>query len=243
MVCSASYRTVCFFALGMILAVGLAPRSAFAQAESVKPGINKNFESPDPDDWAKRFERESREVSALRNEIVAACKIEPGMDVADVGAGTGLFTMLFAQKVGNEGHVYAVDIAKKFVDYVERTSKKNGLNNVVGVVCAMDDCGLKPNSVDAVFVCDTYHHFEFPYKTTRSIHRALRPGGTLIIVDFRRIEGVSSEWILGHVRAGQEVVRKEIEDVGFQFIDEQNLLKENYFIRFRKVAADKPNKG
>ncbi|MCA9205530.1 MAG: methyltransferase type 11, partial [Planctomycetales bacterium] len=84
-------------------------------------------------------------------------------------------------------------------------------------------------------ICDTYHHFEFPHKTMSSIHRALRPGGTVVLIDFERVEGESSDWILGHVRAGQEVFEKEVAEAGFEKIDERDLLKDNYFTRFKKV--------
>ena len=69
-----------------------------------------------------------------------------------------------------------------------------------------------------------------------SIHRALRPGGRVVVVDFYRIEGVSPEWVLNHVRAGQEVFRKEIESAGFRLVEESKFLKENYYMIFEKVA-------
>ncbi|MCB1231860.1 MAG: SAM-dependent methyltransferase, partial [Verrucomicrobiae bacterium] len=67
------------------------------------------------------------------------------------------------------------------------------------------------------------------------IHRALKPGGKLVVIDFERIEGVSSDWIMGHVRAGKEVFRGEIEKTGFELEDEKKLFKENYFLVFRKA--------
>ena len=100
--------------------------------------------------------------------VVAACGIKEGMAIADVGAGTGLYTRLFATQTGPKGRVYAVDIARKFVDYVLKTSHQQGLNNVVGVVCKPDSAELPPDSVDLVFICDTYHHFEFPQSTMES---------------------------------------------------------------------------
>jgi ubiquinone/menaquinone biosynthesis C-methylase UbiE len=156
------------------------------------------------------------------------------MAVADVGCGTGLYTRLFAAQVGAQGRVYAVDIAANFVEHAVQTSRQEGLNNVVGAVCKADSAELPTDSVDLVFICDTYHHFEYPQSTMQSIARALRPGGTLCVVDFERIEGVSSQWILEHVRAGKEVFRQEIESAGLEFVEEVKLLQDNYFLRFRK---------
>lgn len=220
------------------LALLLAQAQALAQEKSVKPGINEQYEKdPDPAVWAKRFELESREVFAHRNEILAACKVKPGMAVADVGAGTGLFTRMFARAVGDEGKVYAVDIAPNFVKYVERLSAAANLKNITGIVCKPDDACLPEDAIDLAFVCDTYHHFEFPYKTLASIHKALKPGGRLVVVDFVRIEGVSSDWTLNHVRAGQEVFRREIERCGFRLVEEPAFLKENYLMVFEKAEA------
>ncbi|MCB1090293.1 MAG: class I SAM-dependent methyltransferase [Verrucomicrobiae bacterium] len=208
-----------------------------AQEKSVNPGINDNFKNPDPSTFVERFEKEGREVYDNREAIVAKLGLKPGMAVADVGAGTGLFTRLLAPAVGTEGKVYAVDIAKTFVDHTVMSCAARGWKQVEGVVCSADDAKLPENSVDVVFICDTYHHFEFPEKTMHSILRALKPGGSLVVVDFERIEGVSSDFIMGHVRAPKEVFRKEIEDSGFAFVEELDLFKENYFLRFRKPAT------
>jgi predicted methyltransferase len=72
-----------------------------------------------------------------------------------------------------------------------------------------------------------------------SIHRALRPGGKVVVIDFRRIEGQSREWVLNHVRAGQEVFTKEIVASGFKLMEEKKLLKENYCLVFQKVETPK----
>ena len=213
---------------------------ALAQDKSVRPGINKPFENPDVKEYVGKFEVESREVYARRKEIVAACGLKPGMTVADVGAGTGLFTRMFARAVGPTGKVYAVDIAPKFVEHVEKSCKEEGLKNVQGVVCTPTSAKLPEGSVDLVFICDTYHHFEFPQRTLASLHRALRPGGRLVLVDFRRVPGKSSEWVLGHVRAGQEVFTREVEEAGFKKVGEEKFLKENYLVRF--VKAEPPRK-
>ncbi|MBM4071911.1 MAG: class I SAM-dependent methyltransferase [Planctomycetes bacterium] len=217
--------------------LGAATGSVPAQDKSVRPGINKPFESPDVKGFIGKFEGESREVFSQRKEIVAACRIRPGMAVADIGAGTGLFSRLFAREVGPNGKVYAVDIAPDFVKHVESTCEKSGIKNVVGVVCAADNVRLPPRSIDLAFICDTYHHFEFPYKTMASIHQALRPGGRVIVIDFHRIAGKSRAWVLNHVRAGQEVVTKEIESAGFKSMGEESLLKENYLVKFKKIEA------
>jgi predicted methyltransferase len=207
-----------------------------AQEKSVRPGINKPFENPDLKDFIEKFEGESREIAAHAKEIVAACKIKPGLMVADVGAGTGLFTRKFAAEVGEKGKVYAVDIAPTFLRHIEKTCEDAKIKNVQTVLCDQFSTKLAKNSVDLVFICDTYHHFEFPQKTLQSIHDALRPGGQLVLIDFQRIFGKSSVFVLWHVRAGQEVFVREIKSAGFKVVGEEKFLKDNYFVRFEKVV-------
>jgi predicted methyltransferase len=213
----------------------LAPASLVAQEKSVNPGINKPFEKPKVEEWIGRFEGEGRDLHDNRREAVEACDIKPGMVVADIGAGTGLFTRMFSALVGPKGKVYAVDISEEFIRHIDA----DGLDNVVGVVCSPDDVNLPNSSVDLAFICDTYHHFEFPQKTMQSIHRALKPGGQVILIDFHKIKGRSSDWVMGHVRADQAIFTREIEGVGFRQVEEKDdLFKESYFVRFAKFEAE-----
>jgi len=232
-----------FVAVYLLVFVSFA--SLAAQEVSVRPGINDSFRDPEVVDFVERFEGESREVFVERAAIADACRLRPGMVVADVGAGTGLFTRLFAERVGAEGRVVAVDIAAKFLDHIEQTARAAGLRNVETVLGTDESTNLPPDSVDLVFICDTYHHFEYPERMMTSIQRALRPGGRLVVVDFVRIPGESSEWVLGHVRAGQEEVEGEIAACGFRQTEtELESLAENYLIEFVKVpAADAAGNG
>ncbi|MFM7148934.1 MAG: DUF1549 domain-containing protein, partial [Gemmataceae bacterium] len=223
------------------LLVILATTTGLAQEKSVKPGINDSFKNPDVDKYKKTFEGESREISTSRKAILEACQIKPGMAIADVGAGTGLFTRLFAEEVGPKGKVYAVDIAKNFLQHIEKTARDAKLSNIQTILCNERSSELPPASVDLVFICDTYHHFEFPLRTMSSIHKALRPGGRLVLIDFHRIPGKSREWTLGHVRAGQEVFEKEVISSGFKKVGAKKVmgLEENYFVHFEKVEPKK----
>lgn len=222
------------------LAAGLLAFAAACSAPeaSVKPGINADFLDPalDVTKYEERFEVESREIFAHRAQIAALVGAREGLRIADIGAGTGLFTLMFATKVGTDGIVYAVDIAPRFVAHCESAATARGLRNVRGIVCGERSVDLPPASIDVAFVCDTYHHFEYPRSTLASIHDALRPGGELIVVDFIRIESQSRPWILGHVRAGQEVVSAEIEAAGFRKVRDEAtpFLRENWAMRFVK---------
>ena len=232
-------RTTHALFLVSIPLVLLSFSASYAQDQSVRPGINKAFEKPVPTEFLERFETESREIFAQRAEIVKAVDCKPGTVVADIGAGTGLFTRLFAKATGPTGKVVAVDIAQSFLDHVVTTCHAENLNNVETQLCNQESCLLAPNSIDLAFVCDTYHHFEFPFKTMQSILKALKPSGRIVLIDLHRIEGVSSDWAINHVRANMETVQREIESNGFKRVSKQDAgLKENYFLVFQKSDAN-----
>ncbi len=208
------------------------------ESSSVKPGINERFLDPELDvsEWLGRFEIESREVYAARERVLEIVAIEPGMAVADIGAGTGFYSRLFAEETGPTGKVFAVDIAPKFIEHIEQQAREDKIVNITTVLGTDRSVRLAPNSVDRAFICDTYHHFEYPSATLQSLLRALKSGGQLVVIDFERIPGKSSEWTLGHVRAGKEVFRQEIEDAGFEFVEEIDVeqFEDNYLLRFRR---------
>lgn len=226
-------------AAGLLAAAASAqdpPESKKAQAPE---DINKTFEDPDlnSQEYIDRFERESREVFAHREAIAEVVGLEPGMEVADVGAGTGLFTLLFAERVRPDGKVYAVDIAPAFLELILKRAEEKGLGDVVATVRGGQDAtNLEPRSVDAVFICDTYHHFEDPRAMLRSIRRALRPGGTLVVVEFDK-EKANSDFVAKHVRATREVFLGEITGAGFEPVEVESApeLNENFIAVFRKA--------
>jgi len=217
------------FCLSLLIFVSCG---TFGQGAS--PEINEQYRNPDFSRWQRNLETEGREVYEKRLAIVDAVALKPGRAVADVGAGPGLFTRLFAARVRPQGRVYAVDIAREFVDGNLQRARAARLDNVVGIVSTQVDTRLDASSIDVAFICDAYHHFEDPQAMLASIRRALRPGGALVVVDFERIPGTSPDWILKHVRAGKEDFRREIESAGFRFVEEVKLMRENYFLRFTR---------
>ena len=212
---------------------------------TVPEGINDRFKDSDlnVDEWIERFEVESREVFAARDEVLKACEIKPGQRIADVGAGTGFYSRLFAKQTGSDGWVYSVDIAPKFLQHIATRATADGIVNLTTVLGTDVSIRLPPESVDLVFICDTYHHFESPQQSLASIYQALKPGGRLILIDFNRIPGVSREFLLGHVRAPKEVFRAEVVQAGFEFTDEIDIeaFEENYLLRFTRPKSQAHN--
>jgi len=205
---------------------------------SAKPGINDEFLKGDVDvkEFAKKFEGEAREIAAHKDDIVAAMKLKRGQDVADIGSGTGLFLKPLSESVGVGGRVYALDISPGFIDALKQRVKQEKLEQVEVRLSKERSVELPPLSVDAAFVCDTYHHFEYPQHVLFSLFRAIRPLGSLYVVDFERIPGTTRDWVMDHVRCDKETVKKEIEQAGFVFVEELEVpgLEENYMLHFRR---------
>ena len=201
--------------------------------------MNKKFTDPNVDiqQFVKRFETDSRDIYVKRRDITRAVGLRPGDAVADIGAGTGLFTLLFAEQVGPKGTVYAVDIGPAFVKYIAEQAKQRGHERVVKTILnTPDSAELPPGSIDVAFLCDTYHHFEHPEKMLASIRGALRPGGRLVIIDFD-LRKDSSEFVKQRARAAKEVYYREITAAGFELIEKKDApaIQDNFYAEFRRV--------
>lgn len=211
-----------------------------AREVSVKPGINDSWRGRDTKRLVRRLQSESREIWVQRARVVEVVGARPGMVIADIGAGSGFLTLMLAQAVGASGKVYALDINGGLLDSIAAEARARGLGNVETMQTPEDRTPLAPDSVDLVFMCDAYHHFEYPRSTMRSIRAALRDGGELVLVELERIPGKTSQGMLDHVRAGKEVFLAELLADGFELVREEEVpeLAENYVLRLRKPGGD-----
>ncbi len=231
-----SHAAFRLFPFAFLAVCFLAAQVPIPKDPGAPPSINESWKSSEIDPLIARLEDEEREIYAHRVALAAVVGPLPGSVVADVGAGSGFMAEELAKLVGPEGRVYAVDINPHMLDRLSRRAREHGLENIQTVVCPEDSTNLPPLSVDLVFICDTYHHFEQPRRTMQSVYEALRPGGQLVVVDFKRVPGQVPDWVLDHVRAGQPEFTAEIEAAGFTLTNVHNLpgLENNYILRFRK---------
>jgi predicted methyltransferase len=208
-----------------------------------RQGPNDAYQDPRvaAERWRQLFEGDEREIYRKRDLIVKLADAKPGLFVADVGAGTGLFTMMLSDAVGPGGRVYAEEVVEKFSTFVAARAAREGCLNVVSVVGTETGVGLPPASIDLAFACDVYHHFDRPREMLASIRSALRPRGELFLVDFTREPGLSPAWILEHVRAGEGEVVKEVEAAGFVLLGRNHDIGVNYALRFRRSDDEPPS--
>lgn len=132
--------------------------------------------------WLEREEREREERTDL---LVKALRLEPGMVVADIGAGTGYLTRRMAPALMPGGKAYAVDVQPQMVAMLEEMVSRSGLSQIEPLLGADDDIRLPPGSVDLAIMVDVYHELSYPYEVLESITRALKSGGRLVFVEYR----------------------------------------------------------
>ena len=132
---------------------------------------------------------------------------------------------------------FLLEHSPNFLDHLGKLASREALTPLRIVEGTQTSVELEAASIDLPFVCDVYHHFESPAAILASLHEAIRPRGSLILIDFERIPGKSPEWMLNHVRAGEEVFREEIEKAGFELEEDIQLdgLEDNYMLRFKRL--------
>jgi cyclopropane fatty-acyl-phospholipid synthase-like methyltransferase len=133
--------------------------------------------------WLERPEREAEEEPS---RAIEALDLRAGMTVADIGAGSGYYTVRMARKVGAGGRVYATDIQVGMLSLLQRRAKQEQLQNIVPVLGAVDDPRLPPGSLDLALMVDVYHELSSPQAFVRRLREALKPDGRLVLIEFRK---------------------------------------------------------
>ena len=162
-------------------------------------------------DWLDRREREAEEDP---DQAMRLIRVQRGSTVADLGAGSGYFTVRLARAVGAAGKVYAVDIQPGMLDLLQRAVTKEKLTNVIPVLGAADDPRLPAESLDLVLMVDVYHELASPQVTLGHLMRALKPGGRLVLLEYRAED--PDVPIRPEHKMSKAQVKLEIEHEGFK---------------------------
>ena len=134
-------------------------------------------------DWLDRPEREAEEAPTL---LVKSLHLKPGSSVADIGAGSGYLSFLMAKPVGPTGRIYAEEIQQEMLDIIKKKAAANGERNVIPWLGTTTDPKLKSSSIDLIIMVDVYHEFDHPYEMTQNMVKALKKGGRLVFVEYRK---------------------------------------------------------
>ncbi len=178
--------------------------------------------------WLERGSRQREERTDL---LIERLPLKPSDHVADIGAGTGYFSFPVAARVP-EGRVYAVDIQPEMLAMLRARGDELGVSNVEAVQGSIRDPGLAPESIDLAFIVDAYHEFSHPREMGDALAAALRPGGRLVLVEYR---GEDPRVPIKRLHKMTEIqVRREIEALGLLWESTEDYLPQQHVITFRK---------
>jgi arsenite methyltransferase len=181
----------------------------------------------------KRFLYEgfSRDGWQQPERVIAALGLEPGDRVADLGSGSGYFTLRLADAVGPEGRVYAVDVDEEMNEYLTQRVAQAGAANVEVVLGRFEDPLLPDGGVDLVLTVDTYHHIDDRPAYFRKLQRDLSPGGRVAVIDYDGRKG----WfvrLMGH-STPPDVLLREMGEAGYEIAEEHDFIDRQSFVIFR----------
>jgi len=197
-------------------------------AQGAAPADHMEHRFDNPEEWAKSFDDPSRDEWQMPAKVIEALQLRPGLKVADIGAGTGYFTMRLAKSPAAPT-VFAVDIEKGMVAHIQQRAMHDGLKNIVGVVAATDRANL-PEPVDLVLIVDTYHHIPNRVAYFAALKASMRPGGRLAIIDFRKgaPAGPPEEF-----RFTPDQIGAELAKAGFSLETSHDFLPRQMFLVYR----------
>jgi ubiquinone/menaquinone biosynthesis C-methylase UbiE len=186
--------------------------------------------------WLERPEREAREQP---EKVIEALKILPGMTIADVGAGTGYFTIRLARRVGPTGKVYATEIQPEMLRMLDARLGKERIGNVQLVPATDGDAALPPRCCELVLLVDVYHELADPASVLAGIRRALRETGRLVLVEYR---GEDPDLpIKPEHKMTLAQIKKELEPRGFAFVESLEFLPDQRIVIFVRDDAPLPS--
>jgi ubiquinone/menaquinone biosynthesis C-methylase UbiE len=186
---------------------------------------------------AEMFNRKASDPENKPDQILKALALQPGQTVADIGAGGGYFSLRFADAVGREGRVFAVDTDSGFLEFIKSNAKEKGLDSIETVLATEDELRLPKGSLDLVFMRNVTHHLSNRVDYFRKLKEMLKPDGRIAIIEYRRDGGFSFHRMFGHF-IPKEVIVAEMHKAGYQLKENFDFLPEQSFAIFSMHNED-----
>jgi cyclopropane fatty-acyl-phospholipid synthase-like methyltransferase len=189
-------------------------------------GAQQAQQRRDPQEYIKRLEAEQRVKELQVERVVETLKISPGQRVADLGAGSGLFTRPIAGKVGEKGTVFAIDIDPELLKHIDKSAENPA---VIRTVLAAEDDPKIPERVDLIVIIDTLHHIRNREAYLKKLRNYLQPSGRIAILDF------SKEWPAGHeqMKYSLEELEGWMKSAGYKRVEKHDFLHNNFFVIYQ----------
>lgn len=179
--------------------------------------------------WLERDDRATREQP---ERVLDALAITAGMVVADVGAGSGYFTVRLAHRVGATGQVIATDLQPEMLAMIEARARREGLTNVTRVQATERDAGLAPGSIDLALLVDVYHELAEPAEVMAGVREALKPAGRLVLVEYRGEDPAVAIKPAHKMTLVQ--IQRELTALGFRFVESLEFLPDQRIVVFTR---------
>ncbi|MEL7296318.1 MAG: methyltransferase domain-containing protein [Pseudomonadota bacterium] len=177
------------------------------------------------------LERDGREREEATDRLIENLPLESDSVVADIGAGTGYFSLPIAARVP-DGRVIAVDIQQEMLDIIAARTKQQRIGNIETRLGNEQDPGLAPDSIDVALIVDAYHEFSYPYEMGAGIADALKPGGQLILIEYREEDPAVA--IKPLHKMSEQQVKNEMSAIGLEWVRTDDLLPQQHFLVFSK---------
>lgn len=221
----------------LLLLASCGGKEAASEVAEPLPPPSYGEEEENSEVFLDSMEVGSRELYSAREAVLNAANVPEDARIADIGAGTGLYSLMFADKVGPKGVVYAIDIEPRFLKLIGQRAADLDVGNIVAVLGRDKDITLPPSSVDLVFIADTYHYFSDRPAIMTTVKDALSPRGRLIILDYTLDETHKDDPQRAHVRFGKAGMINEVTSFGFKLVEEPQVegLNDIYMLVFEKA--------
>ncbi|HKW86031.1 MAG TPA: methyltransferase domain-containing protein [Nitrospiraceae bacterium] len=189
-------------------------------------------------EYLEQLDRPERDQHQKPSQVVEALALKPGMALADLGSGSGYFTRRFVEAVTETGIVYAIDVEQEMLTYTKESLVHLHIPYTAEFILARPDSPKLPaDSVDLIFVCDTYHHLENRASYFLNVKSALKPGGRIAIIDFYHDDRSGPLGFPKHHLVPRETVVEEMTKAGYKLLREHTFLPRQYFLEFVPAAS------
>jgi ubiquinone/menaquinone biosynthesis C-methylase UbiE len=212
--------------LAMAAALMFIATAAHSQTHS--GGMHGHHRFDDPQKWSQQFDSAARDAWQMPDRVVQSLDLKPDATVADIGAGTGYFSVRLA-RVAPQGRVFAIDIEPTMLAHITARAENEGLKNIT-VVRGTETSAAIPEKVDLVLIVDTYHHISARTAYMAAIKSQLKQGGRVAIIDFKPD---ATEGAPKHMRLSTNTVVAEMTAAGFAQLGSHEFLPHQYFVIFR----------
>jgi 2-polyprenyl-3-methyl-5-hydroxy-6-metoxy-1,4-benzoquinol methylase len=172
------------------------------------------------DEWVTTLEGPQRVATQKVDQVLAKLRLKSGMVVADIGAGSGLFSRPLAQAVAPSGKVYAVDIQQDLLDYINTRDKEENIRNVQTVLGEYDDPKLPARNIDLAFINDVLHHIQHRAAYLKALGTYMKPAGRIAIIEMDKNDPNTPHKNQPELLVGREEILKWMSDAGFKLVEE-----------------------